>query len=212
MRNLFSRDFGEAPASPSAPTFTPEDVNRLTGEARRSGYEEGYAAGRRDGATEASETGAEALSRSVAGLAPDLALILEGFGAYRERVESELAAFMVTVADRLAPDLAEAYGPDRIAEEALRISRMALGSEWLEIGASARNLVVVKEALLPILPEARKKGLRFVEDQSLGPTGLRAAWAGGHAEYSYDRLSRAVTDVIRNSITRKTIPEGGRDE
>lgn len=85
---------------------------------------------------------------------------------------------------------------------------MALGSEWLEIGASARNLVVVKEALLPILPEARKKGLRFVEDQSLGPTGLRAAWAGRHAEYSYDRLSRAVTDVIRNSITRKTIPEG----
>ena len=212
MQFVFDRSFdtdltpANKPAPKAdAPIYTKAEFDAAVKDAARTGYEDGRTSGRAEAnsATQQSET--ERQLATLEAIPPALKALFDDADAHHAVLEAQLLQFVLSVFERLAPDVFTALARSEAEREVKNAIRMALGSATLKVHLPPET---VKETGDEVLRVSRLNGYGGRVDVKSDPeliTGdVRVTWDHGVMEYSFNDICQRVLTSLRSSTDAAT--------
>lgn len=204
---FFMRDFDAEAAAEASRLAAPavmapseEEIEARISLAAKLAFEEGRAQGHEEGIREARGEAASRQAALLDELRAPLGQLLQDQAAHAAAIEAELGAFLVSLCEKVAPELQDMLGAQRLASEAKAIARRAQGSRKLELRVAPGNVAGIEAVLREALGDGDGMALRVIPDPALGSCAITARWHKGRSTHDHERLCRSVLETIKNNI------------
>lgn len=180
-------------------TFLAEDVEQMLADARAEAFE----TGRMRGKSEATDARDHELAQAVKAISESLENLSSDTARIRQETETDIAEFIVSVAENLVPDVVKGLSPEIIMERIRAGLRSASGNDAIRVLVPPSLLEVVAEKL-PALEKLNDRGLelRLCADGDLTGCAVRVEWESGRMEYDLDRACSEVIAVMKTALRR----------
>ena len=192
--------------------FTAEEMEDARQAARDAGRDEGRAEGEAAARSAALTTAAERTLAALEAVTPAVATLIAGADRHRAALEAQLMEFVLSVFDRVLPELVRSQAAVRTEAEVRRAVGMALGSARL-------TLRLPKEAAATFAPDLTRRicaagfegRVEIHGDPDLAPGDMRAEWENGFMDYSYAAICNQILGALNAAVPmRGTARQGVR--
>jgi flagellar assembly protein FliH len=182
--------------SRSRKTYSAEEIEQITCEAREEG--------RKDGNVRA----AQAMAVSIGQVAAAVFAAIEAMDAEVEIIRAEAAGLAVSAAKTLAR-AALASAPEAEIAQALQVAlHQAIGEPRVVVSTAHALAQQIEERAAEIaLREGFEGRMQFVADAGLAGADCRIEWRGGGIERTQGKIEQALEDLIARRFTRTLIEE-----
>lgn len=210
MQFVFDRDFDTDIETVPRPgtaragaIYTKEEYDAAIAAARADGYNDGRMAGRTEALTSTADSEAERQIAALEAIGPHLARLFDDADRHHAVLEAQMLQFVLSVFERVAPDVAKALAIGQAEREAGEAIRMALGSAALRLHLPPD---VVRASGEEIQRRARLSGfggrVEIATDPSLVVGDLRAEWDHGVLTYSFNDICKRILDALGSAQAR----------
>ncbi|MBK1639095.1 hypothetical protein CKO24_08530 [Rhodothalassium salexigens DSM 2132] len=203
VKFTFDERFGEAPAEEEVDHAAAEidRLRRQVDEAHRSGYAEGLEAGRGEG-QQAAVSGLEAqIAQTVDAVSRALAHLLHQHAQVVERLEMGAVQLGHRLARAMAPAALERFADAAVEDVLTQAVRDARDAPALTLFVAPDLVEPVRERLSDVIEGLGYTGqVSLAGDGTLATGDARVEWHNGGAEFSSDRLAKAVDDAVHSLL------------
>lgn len=200
MQFVFDRDF-DSDMDPKSrlsevrigAVYTRDEHDEAVEAAQKQAYEDGRMAGRAEAAVAAAESDQERQLTALEALAPAMRALLEDADRHHAVLEAQMLDFVLSVFDRVAPQVVEAQARVQAEREVANAVRMALGSAILKVffAPSAQ-----KDGEAQVQRTARLQGyggrIEVLPDPELSEGDVRVEWDHGVMRYSFNDICQRI--------------------
>jgi flagellar biosynthesis/type III secretory pathway protein FliH len=206
--NFFIRDFDaeiaaeekqqkQSVINPFDPS--PEEIDKLTSNARLQGFEAGRAEGYESAQQEAKISLAAQRADAISNLKVSLAELTEGHIAQMSSIEESMAGVLADVCEKIFPAIIQDQENTEILTEIKRVVKQLSGSHWLEIHVPSAAFEVIEDEISEISKQADNSiEIRVSANPELSGATVKSFWKNGHSEYNLNRLCQKIIDTISN--------------
>lgn len=204
MQFVFERDFDgerELRARRSdvriGAVYTEEEYRAAVEAAQAQAYEDGRTAGRTEAAMASAQSDQERQISALETLAPVMSALLEDADRHHAVLEAQMLDFVLSVFDRVAPQVVETQARAQVEREVDNAIRMALGSAILRVffAPSAH-----KEGEAQVQRTARLQGyagrVEVSPDPELAEGDVRVEWDHGVMRYSFNDICQRILGAL----------------
>lgn len=216
MKHVFDRDFdleAEEPnhASEQEAYYSAEDVNMAVDQALREGFETGHAEGWREAEAALAESQGKRDQELIEGLSQQIGSLIDDADTRAEALERQALAFVLAVAEKIAPELIARRSSDRVEAEIRSAIALAVGTSRLRISLPPALLERAGDTIEGAAVTAGHKGrIEVVADTTLVSGEARVEWDNGFMEYSFSTICDRILTGLRQAA-RKTGADDRKD-
>lgn len=208
-RLRFDRDFddeleaelraGQVPAP--RPALSPAELDAIRSEAYERGRAEGLEQGRTEAETRVTGSLEAQSAASLAALLPLLEELRQTRAQHHQALEQDLLRLVQALAQRVLPEIFEAYGVRRLEAFCRRALRMAEGQGGLTLRLPVDVHPEISRNLGSVIT-VHGAPVELIADPDLPPGTARAEWDQGEAEQS----EAALHEILRATLTHLSTP------
>ena len=196
----------EPQAPPPPPTYDDEQLQQARIDAKKAGYQEGFAAGLSQAAaeTESRQIAADEAMRNIAAQVQSLS---DSYMAILEEQSKQLPELAFAIARKVAKEALDARGTEVIAAMVGRCLPVLYQRPRLTIELNPDTLPAAEPRLRELLRNQAFEGeLQFRANPSLAVADARIDWGNGAAERNTAALWKQIEELIGRVPVRIDIP------
>ncbi|MGR3452362.1 hypothetical protein [Pseudooceanicola sp.] len=204
MQFVFDRDFDgemEVRARRSdvriGAVYTEQEYEDAIEAAQKQAYEDGRMAGRTEAAMASAQSDQERQLSALESLTPAMAALLQDADRHHAVLEAQMLDFVLSVFDRVAPQVMETQAKAQVEREVDNAIRMALGSAILRVFFAPS---VHKEGEVQVQRTARLQGyggrIEVSPDPELAEGDVRVEWDHGVMRYSFNDICQRILGAL----------------
>jgi flagellar biosynthesis/type III secretory pathway protein FliH len=206
--SFFNRDFDaeiaaekkqqeQSSLNPSVPS--PEEIAKLTGDARLQGFEAGRSEGYESAQQDAKISLAAQRTDAISNLRVSLAELTESHIVHMSSIEESMAGVLADVCEKIFPAIIKDQENTEILAEINRVVKQLSGSQWLEIHVPSEVLEALEDEISEISKQFENSiEIRVFANPELSGTTVKSFWQNGRSEYNLNRLCQKIIDTISN--------------
>lgn len=184
--------------------YTVADMEAACAEAHEAGRGVGRAEG--DAAARAAvlATAAERTLAALEAVAPAVSTLIAEADQHRATLQAQLIEFVLSVFDRVLPELVRSQSAKRMEAEVRRAATMALGSARLTLHLPTEAAATFAPDLKRRIREAGFEGrVEISADPGLAPGDIRADWDNGFMDYSYAAICTQIIGALTAALPKR---------
>lgn len=183
--------------------YSDVDMQQIVSEqceiAQQEGFREGVEAGRK----EMEQSIIQASFESLESMRPQVQQFLVGMEEYRELVEREALSFVMSLMDKVVPDLIDDFAMSKVKEMMIKSIDMALGSTWIEFRMHREVKEFLEADIVQLLSMTGYKGsYDVVEKEELSHNQAVVLWENGKSEIDLNELKDNLSKIVNEAIDK----------
>jgi flagellar assembly protein FliH len=184
--------------------YTVADMESACAEAREAGRATGRAEGDAAARAAVRATAAERTLAALEAVAPAVDTLIAEADRHRTTLQAQLIEFVLSVFDRVLPELVRSQAAKRVEAEVRRAATMALGSARLTLHLPPDAATTFAPDLKRRIREAGYEGrVEIAADPGLAPGDIRADWDNGFMDYSYAAICTQIIGALTAALPRR---------
>src|SRR5690606_3980795 len=139
--------------------------------------------------------------RALEAVAPAVGALVTGADRHRAALQAQVVEFVLSVFDRVLPELVRTQAARRVEAEARRAVGLALGSGRLVLRLPPEAATTFGPELGRRVREAGFDGRVDIRgDEELEPGDMRAEWDNGFMDYSYAAICNQIIGALNAAV------------
>ncbi len=194
------------PPPPPAPTFSEDQLQQARMDAKKLGYNEGFAAGMAQAAAEA-DSQQQAANAALQTIAAQVAALTGGYMDILKQQSLDVSELALLIARKVAGEALSARAVDSIAAMVGRCLPSIYQRPRLVVELHPDTLPLAEARLNALLREQGYEGeLQFRPNPALAVSDTKLDWGNGMAERSTDALWKSIENMIERTPIALEIP------